>query len=344
MHFFTRTHCSTSHTILCKSAFMPATQTISSTCTCKSGHTFVCTQHANISSLAHGFGGRFGLGGTHASHSWTLALTRGIWGVRTEKWKKAKYREKKTITLYFFLKDHGYHRPLRRCTIWARKWVRDQNLAFYPPCFTKSVVTQGERAFLHALVFSNWNYACCCVSQSSSSSSSHWNELNLSLKNAFSHRPLKVKRPNLFCYTFPIILATTFALLSMPSGDYVWDLRCICTIVGYIIFPYCCDYCVWDVMEESDVKTKIACDNLSGCTIQHDQTHLLMPPEMVVLSCVYHNILGISFFAWVHTDGPQYVHVWIVYRYVWMHLNKCLKLWSWALLPPQLLAFNTKEN
>ena len=35
------------------------------------------------------------------------------------------------------------------------KWVRDQNLAFYPPCFTKAAVTQGESFFFPSMHLSS---------------------------------------------------------------------------------------------------------------------------------------------------------------------------------------------
>lgn len=68
----------------------------------------------------------------------------GMWSISREKRHKGKYGK---IQSYFPHKpwiSWALRAILWRCTTWAGKWVRDQNPAFYPPCFTKAVVIQGE--------------------------------------------------------------------------------------------------------------------------------------------------------------------------------------------------------
>lgn len=140
-----------------------------------------------------------------------------------------KYGRKQNIekTITFF--SQKYHRRLQqywgKCTTWAGKWVRDQNLAFYPPCFTKAAVTQGESfSYMHSSLLTEIMHTAVFHSHHLRHPHNGINWINKGHMHHF-YSPLNVKKGfNLFFYTFLAILATTFAPL---EWWYMGSLFCI---------------------------------------------------------------------------------------------------------------------
>lgn len=123
---------------------------------------------------------------------------------------------------------------------------------------------------------------------------------------------------------FLFILPTASA-----SGMMYGNLGRVCN--ESIIFHHY-PWFLWNLIEGSDVERKHAtvCASAPSSRIKHVSW---WPPEMVVLSCVYHSIPLISPLCMGTYRWATICACLDSIRYVWMHLNKRSELRGRALLP-----------